>query len=199
MFNAIVPYYASSLIANDHFSEDRSSVFRVGQSDHITSQIDRNVSDSEFPMESPGKVQDARFRSAVGEIEKLAAEKPSVSLKLVEALKDLLSHVQGVQFGASLALREERRQIQSRLQNFDSLQSEAYRVFTERGWTKLKFPQLSSICELLAERAGLSMDREAKRRKEVLFKWLDDNWQPVLPHLGEVKFIYDNEMENIED
>jgi hypothetical protein len=83
--------------------------------------------------------------------------------------------------------------IQERLHNFNYLDCAAYQEFTLRQWSKLKFPEICSICELLAEQARVNMDREAKRRKEVLFKWLDENWVKVSPHLGAVRFVYDGD------
>jgi hypothetical protein len=67
------------------------------------------------------------------------------------------------------------------LRDFHMESSRAFLFFREKKWTELPMPHLVSIAELFAKEANIAIDREAKRRKGVLFKWLEDNWAAVLP------------------
>jgi hypothetical protein len=64
--------------------------------------------------------------------------------------------------------------------------SDGYKEFKKKGWTDLLMPELRSVGQAMAHIANIELDREAKRRKSVFFKWLDENWevlQPVIPGL----------------
>jgi hypothetical protein len=47
----------------------------------------------------------------------------------------------------------------------------------------LKQEELVSIAELVAQRLRIKLDRDARRRKTVMIKWFDENWQFILPIL----------------
>jgi hypothetical protein len=80
--------------------------------------------------------------------------------------------------------------IDDRIRDFDFSHSAPFRFFQERGWGELKFPEMKSICEVLAQKGHVAMDREAKRRKSVLFKWLETNWTQLRPLVEELELIF---------
>lgn len=45
--------------------------------------------------------------------------------------------------------------------------------------------ELLSLATVLAYRANIKLDREAKRKNSVLIKWLEDNWTTIKPYLDE--------------
>lgn len=51
---------------------------------------------------------------------------------------------------------------------------------------------LLSTAQIISKKISVELDREAKRRKSVLLKWFDDNWEQILPILQFVRL-------NIED
>ncbi len=53
--------------------------------------------------------------------------------------------------------------------------------------TKIKQNELLSIAQCVSEKTSVELDREAKRRKSVLLKWFDDNWDQILPTLQFVR------------
>jgi hypothetical protein len=94
---------------------------------------------------------------------------------------------------AADSLQQERRLIDDRIRNFDVNHSKPFVFFQERGWGDLKFPELKSICEVLSQKGRVPMDREAKRRKSVLFKWLEDNWVQLRPLVEELKLVFEGQ------
>jgi hypothetical protein len=65
--------------------------------------------------------------------------------------------------------------------------SAPYRFFEERNWTKFTVPEMASIGALLGDAAKIGLDREAKRRKAGLFKWLDEHWEACLPFAQRIR------------
>lgn len=47
--------------------------------------------------------------------------------------------------------------------------------------------ELLSIAQIISEKTSVELYREAKRRKSVLLKWFDDNWDQILPTLQFVR------------
>jgi hypothetical protein len=54
-------------------------------------------------------------------------------------------------------------------------------MITDSFGSNLNQAELLSIAEVLAFRLNLKVDRGAKRRKEVLIKWYDENWDRIAP------------------
>lgn len=58
---------------------------------------------------------------------------------------------------------------------------------TQFSGTMIKQNELLSIAKCVSEKTSVELDREAKRRKSVLLKWFDDNWDQILPTLQFVR------------
>jgi hypothetical protein len=72
------------------------------------------------------------------------------------------------------------------MQGFDYRLCSAYHYFEHRQWATLKTTELVSIGHAVGDVAAVQMDREARRRKPVLFKWPQEHWeqfQPILENL----------------
>jgi hypothetical protein len=51
---------------------------------------------------------------------------------------------------------------------------------------RLSQDELVSIADLVARKANLRLDRDARRRKPVMLKWFDENWQIIQPLLSDI-------------
>jgi hypothetical protein len=134
-----------------------------------------------------------RFEHARDHLVDLSRSDATASPKIRAHLQQLLSNLACEPSGASEALQLERSQIDDRIKDFDLLTSLPYRRFHQLGWDTMKFPELASVCEILAKEVGVAIDREAKRRKTVLYKWVADNWAALEPHIDciTLKFLDD--------
>jgi hypothetical protein len=94
-------------------------------------------------------------------------------------LRAVVSQLAGEMFGGSDHMQKERELLHERIQGYDKLSSPSYAALEERGLTDRRFPEIVSLFEVLADQAGLSMDRECKRRKPVLFRWADSHWRLI--------------------
>lgn len=84
----------------------------------------------------------------------------------------------------------ERKKIDERLRGFSLNESKAWKSICEQFGPNLNQSELLSIAEVLCLEVNqtqrnlpLKVDREAKRRKEVLIKWFDENYTDLQPHL----------------
>lgn len=78
----------------------------------------------------------------------------------------------------------EKRRIRDRLNGFHPKQSLVWREIKRRFGNQLRHGELLSIAEVAATFAGVFLDRDAKRRKSVLIKWFQENWNVLLPYLS---------------
>ena len=81
----------------------------------------------------------------------------------------------------------EKQKLAIKLGGFDYKSSEAWRKIVELYGTDIKRTTLCDIAKYIAEKKGLKMDRDSKRRKDVLLKWYNDNWSVVYGILEKVK------------
>jgi hypothetical protein len=127
-------------------------------------------------------------------ITEISQSNPDALNKIVHRLQDFLQVIGEGRSGASTAIQQEREAIANRMVGFDYAKSEAYHEFDRREWSKLKFPECVSLATVLAEHIGLTIDREAKRRKPVLFHWLQNHWDSIRPLLDqiELRFVSDD-------
>jgi hypothetical protein len=138
---------------------------------------------------------EARFGQAKGLITEISQSNPDASGKITHRLREFLQVIGEGRSGASAAIQQEREAIQTRLVGFDYLRCEAYLEFHRRDWLALKFPESVALVTILARRAGLSIDRESKRRKPLLFHWLHNHWDAIKPLLDQVELVYESEEE----
>ena len=74
----------------------------------------------------------------------------------------------------------ERKRVEDRLNGFNMRTSPAWREICRRFGPSLNQTELLSLAQIIAGQLGLKVDREAKRRKEVLIKWYDENLKAVM-------------------
>jgi hypothetical protein len=70
-----------------------------------------------------------------------------------------------------------------RLVGFDEKSSVACSFLSERFGAKMSRHELLSLAQIISEHLHILLDREAFRRKRVLFKWYDENWAIVEPFI----------------
>ena len=81
----------------------------------------------------------------------------------------------------------ERKRVDARLNGFVYKESRAWHEITRYYGDGLNQAELLSIAEVIASQIGVKVDREAKRRKEVLIKWYDENIEPIIEIMPLIK------------
>jgi hypothetical protein len=79
---------------------------------------------------------------------------------------------------------KEKERIARRLAGSDCGRRLAYAELCRRFGAKLTHPALCDIAEPVAARAGVRLDRDAKRRKDVLLQWFVEHWPALTSYLG---------------
>ena len=88
-----------------------------------------------------------------------------------------------------IAAEYDRIKVQTRLNGFDSENSIAYKYLREISEHDFKHFELLKLAKYLAKRHPcLKIDREAKRRKSVLIKWYDENFDVLKPFIDNLAF-----------
>jgi hypothetical protein len=75
----------------------------------------------------------------------------------------------------------EKQRVKARLEGFDSKSSPVWVTITERFGPDVTHTELITLAIILAQKAGIVLDRDAKRRKQVLVKWFEEHWTEILP------------------
>ena len=91
-----------------------------------------------------------------------------------------------VQGTAGLGLTKERIRIALRLNGFNPKDNVVTKEFEKRFGPNLKQSELRNIAQIIADHANIKLDRDAKRRKNVLLKWFDEHWTQIAPFLNNV-------------
>jgi hypothetical protein len=125
--------------------------------------------------------RDARYLCARAALEFLCATDQQATEHIQGGLQKIATLLGKGASAASEALTHEREAIRMRTDHFDHQMSEPYRFFSERKWNELTFREQVAIGEVMAVETAVPMDREAKRRKPVMFKWMADNWEALRP------------------
>lgn len=137
-----------------------------------------------------------RLQNAFEQITALSLKNPQIASIILEPLRCLLqklkypksdagsgSTVDG--FEVTRNQNEiERKRVDQRLKGFSVKNSFGWKIICDFYGPNLNQAELLSLAEVLAQQLNLKVDREAKRRKEVLIKWFDENIgviQPILP------------------
>lgn len=60
--------------------------------------------------------------------------------------------------------------------DFDYKNTEAFKAFGQ-----YRVNELAAIATLLTSRISVHVSRDTKRKKSLLFKWFDENWEKILP------------------
>lgn len=74
---------------------------------------------------------------------------------------------------------DEMERVKRRIHGFNYRNSEVWKILTDKYGPKLAHEELLSIAELLAAKTNITLDRDAKRRKAVLVKWFEENWDRI--------------------
>lgn len=77
----------------------------------------------------------------------------------------------------------EKRRVAQRLAGFDVKGSQVWREISARFGANIKQGELTSIASEIAKTANIRLDRDAKRRKMVLLRWFEENWEQIQPYL----------------
>lgn len=89
-----------------------------------------------------------------------------------------------------IAMRQRERQtLEDRMKNFDYKSSMAWKEIVIRYGADLTHGELRCVAEVIADNLAISLDREAKRRKNVLIKWFQENLEQIGPFLNKIKLI----------
>lgn len=107
----------------------------------------------------------------------------SIAERLVSLITDLsrAKSAMGLDLDHSRSANEiERKRVDARLNGFVYKNSAAWQVITEKYGDNLNQAELLSLAEVIAAQLNLKVDREAKRRKEVLVKWYDEHLPEIM-------------------
>ena len=75
---------------------------------------------------------------------------------------------------------DEKIRIAYRLQGFNPKDNHVIQEITRRFGSNLKQGELVGIAQVIADKAQIKLDRDAKRRKNVLLKWFSENWNTII-------------------
>ena len=82
-----------------------------------------------------------------------------------------------------------RTALEERLRDFVYKESAAWREISMRYGDELTQSELLCIAKVIGTNLGIIVDREAKRRKNVLIKWFDENLEVILPFFERIRLI----------
>ncbi|OHT15332.1 hypothetical protein TRFO_42593 [Tritrichomonas foetus] len=128
-----------------------------------------------------------QINNAIHMILKISEQNASIlpDLKLrTEQLLEIFSGLNPKQHESKSEVQnEDRKKADIRLQGFNPLESQVWREICQKYGSSLSQNELLSLAEVIASHIGTRVDREAKRRKEVLIKWFDENSEKILAFL----------------
>ena len=81
---------------------------------------------------------------------------------------------------------KEKERISNRLNGFDPKNNFVWKEITQKFGSNIKQQELLSIATVIADKAKIKLDRDAKRRKTVLIKWFQENWDAIHPYFDYV-------------
>lgn len=77
----------------------------------------------------------------------------------------------------------EKVRVAIRLSGFNPKDNYVINEINKRFGPNIKHGELVAIAQAIAEKAQIKLDRDAKRRKNVLLKWFHENWDTISPFL----------------
>ena len=81
----------------------------------------------------------------------------------------------------------EKQKLAMKLNGFDYKTSDSWKSIVAMFGSDIKRTTLCEIAKFIASKKGIRMDRDSKRRKDVLLKWYSDNWADCIDILKKVK------------
>jgi len=76
--------------------------------------------------------------------------------------------------------------VRKRTEGFKYQNSKSWVGLCRRYGDRITHDELVSVAEVLNPYIGIKLDRDAKRRKNVMLKWFEDNWNTIEPWLSYV-------------
>jgi hypothetical protein len=89
--------------------------------------------------------------------------------------------LKNVGFSSAKSGTTQRRPVSS--EDFDWRSSKQWSELQHRYGSNISMSDVLDLIKQVGEKCGLVMDRESKRRKVDLIKWLHEHWEMILPHL----------------
>ena len=134
-----------------------------------------------------------RLEESLAKIIALRQLHPEVVSDVKQNLIRLIYRLQNIEFDLDKQTTIERLKLLKRIQNRNSdvKSSAAFKKIQKLGWDKLNQKELRSIAQVLSKKSGISLDREAKRRREILLTWFDENYDQISEHMDRIVLEYD--------
>jgi hypothetical protein len=133
---------------------------------------------------------DPRFRTATRRLSELSGADSSPSQPILAGLRHLAQILQFETSAASSSVQQEREIISQRVGSFSTRESRPWKYLQGRGLDQLSSKELLGIAHVLAKETNLQIDREARRRKGMLVKWMDDNWDVIFPVFPTLQLLF---------
>ena len=113
----------------------------------------------------------------------------TINENINKRLKKLLNQLNNKEDNDYSAIREQDR-LKDRLQEFNYKDSRAWKELERMNWHERSQKELVSIAQVIAKHCNIDLDRESKRRKEVLIKWFDDHLEEILPSFDQIELVF---------
>jgi hypothetical protein len=145
-------------------------------------------------MERPCALrEDARYLQATLHLSRITETSPEVSQQVQADLHRFIGELRQEEQVCTTSTMHERHKIDQRIANFAYEKSIAWAEIRRRHWDQLTQAELLSVAQLLGWKAGIPLDREAKRRKRILVKWFDENLGALRPYIDCVRLDFAEE------
>lgn len=82
---------------------------------------------------------------------------------------------------------DDKEKVKKLLEGFEQENSEAWRTICNRFGSQVKQPPLLEIATMISNHFGITLGRQARRRKSVLIKWFHDNWGIISPEIDKFR------------
>ncbi|OHS94985.1 hypothetical protein TRFO_38795 [Tritrichomonas foetus] len=131
---------------------------------------------------------DARLTSAIKrltELDRIQIDNKEIHKSLQKLVNSLENQNDDQQ------AKNERERIKMIIRDFNYKQSKAWHSFEQIKWDKMNHKELVCIAQVLEKELNVVLDRESKRRKEVLVNWFDRNWEVLQPYINCISFEYE--------
>ncbi|KAK8886980.1 hypothetical protein M9Y10_038015 [Tritrichomonas musculus] len=134
-----------------------------------------------------------RLEESLTRINNLTQIQPQITPKIQRCLERLYYRLQNMEVDLDKQTTIERLKLQKRRQsgNCDIKNSLAFKKLQQKGWDKFNQKELRSIAQVISKKSGISLDREAKRRREILLTWFDENFEYIKKHMDCITLEYD--------
>ena len=138
-----------------------------------------------------------RLDNAIKNIKNICIQNTESLFEIKLILSNLLDSLNNNKIKSSLTKEfenqvKDRKKVDDRLYGFDQNSSLIWNEICKKFGSSLSHNELLSIAQVIASNSGIKVDRDARRRKEVLIKWFDENAQKITPLLNYIKIEIDD-------